>query len=137
MKTFVLDTNVLLHDPHALYRFEENTIVIPITVIEEIDKFKKDMNETGRNARHISRLLDALRKEGSLSKGVTLESGGTLRVEVYEERATKALPPDLRTDKADNRILAVAMEIKQKEVSGPVILVSKDTNLRIKADALG
>jgi PhoH-like ATPase len=137
MKTFILDTNVLLHDPHALYRFEENAIVIPITVIEEIDKFKKDMNETGRNARQVSRLLDALRTNGSLSKGVTLESGGTLRVEVYEERATKALPPDLRTDKADNRILAVAMEIKQKEVSGPVILVSKDTNLRIKADALG
>jgi PhoH-like ATPase len=120
MKTFVLDTNVLLHDPHALYRFEENLIVIPITVIEEIDKFKKDMNETGRNARQVSRLLDNLRTVGSIAKGVTLESGGILRVEVYEDQALKALPPGLHGEHGDNRILA-----------------SKDTNLRIKADALG
>jgi len=137
MKTFVLDTNVLLHDPHALYRFEENLIVIPITVIEEIDKFKKDMNETGRNARQVSRLLDNLRTVGSISKGVTLESGGTLRVEVYEDQALKSLPPGLHSEHGDNRILAVAMELKQKAGAGQVILVSKDTNLRIKADALG
>jgi len=137
MKTFVLDTNVLLHDPQALYKFEENTIVIPITVIEEIDKFKKDMNETGRNARHVSRLLDNLRKSGSLSKGITLETGGTLRVEIFEERSLRVLPPELRSEKGDNRILAVAMEIKERVDAGPVILVSKDTNLRIKADALG
>ena len=137
MKTFVLDTNVLLHDPEALYKFEENTIVIPITVIEEIDKFKKDMNETGRNARHCSRLLDKLRKSGSLSKGITLETGGTLRVEIFEERGLRTLPPELRSEKGDNRILAVAMEIKERGGAEPVILVSKDTNLRIKADALG
>lgn len=136
MKTFVLDTNVLLYDPYAIYRFQENTIVIPITVIEEIDKFKKDMNETGRNARQISRLLDDLREEGSLSKGIQLPSGGTLRVEIYEERIVKNLPPDLRVDRGDNRILAVAMDIREREKSHPVILVSKDTNLRIKADAL-
>ena len=58
MKFFVLDTNVLLHDPQALFRFQDNTIIVPITVIEEIDRFKKDMNETGRNARAISRILD-------------------------------------------------------------------------------
>lgn len=137
MKTFVLDTNVLLHDPQALYKFEENAIVIPITVIEEIDKFKKDMNETGRNARHISRLLDNLRKTGSLSTGITLESGGLLRVEIYEERGSKLLPPEFHSDRADNRILAVAMDIKERGGAGPVILVSKDTNLRIKADAIG
>ena len=74
MKTFVLDTNVLLHDPFAIFRFQENTILIPITVIEEIDRFKKDMNETGRNARQISRILDDLRKKGSLSSGISLES---------------------------------------------------------------
>jgi PhoH-like ATPase len=137
MKTFVLDTNVLLHDPHALYRFEENLIVIPITVIEEIDKFKKDMNETGRNARHVSRLLDDLRTSGSLSSGVKLETGGTVRVEINEDRGLKILPQELRSDKGDNRILAVAMDVKSQSVSGQVILVSKDTNLRIKADALG
>ena len=137
MKTFVLDTNVLLHDPQALFKFEDNTVVIPITVIEEIDKFKKDMNETGRNARHASRLLDNLRKAGSLSKGITLESGGILRVEVYEEHGLHTLPPELRAEKGDNRILAVAMDIKERVGLEPVILVSKDTNLRIKADALG
>ncbi len=137
MKTFVLDTNVLLHDPHAIYRFEKHLIVIPITVIEEIDKFKKDMNETGRNARHVSRLLDSLRTQGSIAKGVTLESGGILRVEVYEDLALKALPPGLHGEHGDNRILAVAMDLKLKADAGPVILVSKDTNLRIKADALG
>lgn len=137
MKTFVLDTNVLLHDPHALYRFEKNLIVIPITVIEEIDKFKKDMNETGRNARHVSRLLDKLRTVGSIAKGVTLESGGIIRVEIYEDLAMKALPPGLHSEHGDNRILAVAMDLKLKAESTAVILVSKDTNLRIKADALG
>jgi len=137
MKTFVLDTNVLLYDPYALYRFQENTIVVPITVIEEIDKFKKDMNETGRNARQVSRLLDDLRSSGSLSKGVVLPSGGTLIVEIYEEKAVAKLPPELRVDKGDNRILAVAMDIKGREEKCPVILVSKDTNLRIKADAIG
>jgi len=137
MKNFVLDTNVLLHDPQALYRFEDNNIIVPITVIEEIDRFKKDMNETGRNARQISRFLDMLRKEGSLSLGVHLESGGTLRVEIYEEKVMKRLPPELRVDRGDNRILAVAMDLHERDSATPVILVTKDTNLRIKADALG
>src|SRR5512138_464887 len=99
MKTFVIDTNVFLFDPQALFRFEDNTIVIPITVVEEIDRFKKDMNETGRNARQISRLLDELRLQGSLSSGVELPSGGTLRVEIYEEKVMKRLPPELRADR--------------------------------------
>jgi PhoH-like ATPase len=137
MKTFVLDTNVLLHDPQALYKFSSHTIVVPITVVEEIDRFKKDMNETGRNARQISRLLDELRKQGSLSGGLDLPNGGKLRVEIYEERVIKRLPPELRQDRGDNRILAVAMDIKERDPKNPVILVTKDTNLRIKADALG
>jgi len=137
MKTFVLDTNVLLHDPQALFKFQDNTIVVPITVVEEIDRFKKDMNETGRNARQISRLLDELRKQGSLSHGLVLPNGGQLRVEIYEERVIKQLPPELRVDRGDNRILAVAMDIKERDKKNPVILVTKDTNLLIKADALG
>src|SRR5512138_1870097 len=137
MKNFVLDTNVLLHDPQALYKFEDNNIIVPITVIEEIDRFKKDMNETGRNARQISRLLDTLRKEQSLSHGIRLENGGTLRVEIYEEKVMKRLPPELRVDRGDNRILAVAMDLHERDPETPVILVTKDTNLRIKADALG
>jgi PhoH-like ATPase len=137
MKSFILDTNVLLYDPQAIFKFEENNIVIPITVIEEIDRFKKDMNETGRNARQISRFLDDLRKKGSLSTGIGLESGGTLRVEIYEEKVMKRLPPELRQERGDNRILAVALDVKEKGGNDPVIFVTKDTNLRIKADAIG
>jgi PhoH-like ATPase len=137
MKSFILDTNVLLYDPQAIFKFEENNIVIPITVIEEIDRFKKDMNETGRNARQISRFLDDLRKKGSLSTGIRLETGGTLRVEIYEEKVMKRLPPELRQERGDNRILAVALDVKEKGGQDPVIFVTKDTNLRIKADAIG
>ena len=136
-KIYVLDTNVLLYDPQALMKFEDNSIIIPITVIEEIDRFKKDMNETGRNARQVSRLMDAYRKEGSLSKGLALENGGTLRIEIYEEKVMKRLPPELREERGDNRILAVAVDLMESQNEMPVILVTKDTNLRIKADALG
>lgn len=137
MKFFVLDTNVLLHDPQALFRFQDNTIVVPITVIEEIDRFKKDMNETGRNARAISRILDSLREKGTLSTGVGLPGGGSLRVELCEEQALNRLPKDLRDDKGDNRILAVALATQERYPSETVIFVTKDTNLRIKADAIG
>jgi len=137
MKIFVLDTNVLLHDPHALFRFEENTILIPITVIEEIDRFKKDMNETGRNARQVSRLLDELRQKGSLSAGITLDSGGSLRVALLNNEMLRHIPSELSDQKSDNRILAVAAEAKSSTDQIPVILVTKDTNLRIKADAIG
>ncbi|QWV99496.1 PhoH family protein [Geomonas nitrogeniifigens] len=136
-KIYVLDTNVLLYDPQALTKFEDNSIIIPITVIEEIDRFKKDMNETGRNARQVSRLMDAFRKEGSLSQGLALESGGTLKIEIYEEKVMKRLPPELREERGDNRILAVAVDLMESQKEMPVILVTKDTNLRIKADALG
>ena len=136
-KIYVLDTNVLLYDPQALTRFEDNSIIIPITVIEELDRFKKDMNETGRNARQFSRLMDDYRKKGSLSKGLPLENGGTLRIEIYEESVMKRLPPELREQRGDNRILAVAVDLMESEPNVPVILVTKDTNLRIKADALG
>jgi PhoH-like ATPase len=137
MKHFILDTNVLLHDPLAIFKFEENDIIVPITVIEEVDRFKKDMNETGRNARQVSRILDDLRKKGSLATGVRLESGGNLRVELYNQEVARLLPPELSEERGDNRILAIAVDIKNKNGRMPVILVTKDTNLRIKADAIG
>jgi PhoH-like ATPase len=135
-KIYVIDTNVLLHDPQALFRFEENDLVIPMTVIEEIDRFKKDLSEIGRNARHFSRLVDSLREKAKLIDGVKLESGGNLRVVLYTEEALKRLPPELREDHGDNRILAVAVELRDK-CDCPVIFVTKDTNLRIKADVVG
>jgi PhoH-like ATPase len=136
-KHFVLDTNVLLYDPHAVFKFEENDIIIPITVIEEIDRFKKDMNEIGRNARQISRILDDFRSRGSLAMGIDLESGGKLRVELYNTELAKLLPPELSEQRGDSRILAVAMDVKKKNGQAPIVLVTKDTNLRIKADAIG
>ena len=141
-KTFVLDTNVLLHDPQALTRFEDNAVVIPIEVVEEIDRFKRDPSEKGRNARQISRLLDALREKGNLADGVPIDdsSGGTLQVVFCRSETLAQLPPELKGGNGDNNILAVALEqLRSGLISDqpPVVLVTKDTNLRIKADAVG
>jgi PhoH-like ATPase len=133
-KIFVLDTNVLLHDPRAIFSFEDNDVVVPIVVIEELDKFKKGIDEMGRNARQVSRILDEYRQKGKLSQGVKLEGGGCLRVELNHQ-SPEHLPSELVATKADNRILATALNLKHDNL--PVILVTKDTNLRIKADALG
>ena len=90
-KNYVLDTNVLLHDPHAIFRFEDNNVIIPIYVIEEVDQFKREGSERGRNAGTIARVLDELREQGgSLAKGVALDSGGTLRVAVPTQAARAA-----------------------------------------------
>lgn len=135
-KIYVLDTNVLLHDAQALFRFEENDVVIPMTVIEEIDRFKKDLNETGRNARQVSRILDGLRENARLVDGVTLEGGGQLKVVLCSDASLARLPLELRGEQADNRILAVAADL-MKSCDCPVVFVTKDTNLRIKADVIG
>ncbi len=136
-KNFVLDTNVLLHDPKALEKFEDNDIYLPIVVIEEIDKFKKNMNEIGRNARYVARFLDSLRDKGRLDSGVKLgEDLGTLRI-VFSRKQVDLWPQI--GNPADNAILNVALELtKEKEAIGEqVIFVTKDANLRIKADAVG
>ena len=135
-KVYILDTNVLLHDPRATFRFQDNLVVIPITVVEEVDRFKKELSETGRNARQFSRLMDQLRRKAKLVDGVPLEDGGELRVEIYQEDYLKALPPELQVDHGDNRILAIALAMKEQH-RGQVTLVTKDTNLRIKADVIG
>ncbi|NDC34516.1 MAG: PhoH family protein [Synechococcaceae bacterium WB9_2_112] len=141
-KTFVLDTNVLLHDPDALRRFEDNLVVVPIEVVEEIDRFKRDPSEKGRNARAVSRLLDELRDCGNLADGVPIGGtpGGQLKVVFCRSETLAQLPPELKGGNGDNNILAVALEQRLQEVMGsqpPVVLVTKDTNLRIKADAVG
>jgi PhoH-like ATPase len=136
-KTYVLDSNIFLHEPYALFAFEEHEVVVPITVVEEVDRFKKDQNEKGRNARQFSRYLDQLSERGDLATGVELESGGLLRVDLVTEVApewTWASGSQL----ADNLILSVAYKLNQEaKVAGRVVMVSKDTNVRIKANALG
>lgn len=132
-KTFVLDTNVLLFDPTAFRKFGKNTVFIPLIVIEEIDRFKKDQNENGRNARNFSRFIDDLRSQGSLSEGVVLDSGGTLIISTDRYVDSKDLPIDVT--KNDNLILSTALSLKQD--GDDVLLVTKDINLRLKADIIG
>lgn len=136
IKNFVLDTNVLLHDPQAIFKFEDNRLVIPITVIEELDHFKKDLTMLGRNARTVSKYIDRLRARGSLADGVPLDGGGLLRV-AFDGQGAQGLPAELHGKKEDNQILSVALGLRQREGKIPVVLVTMDTNLRIKADALG
>jgi PhoH-like ATPase len=133
-KYFVLDTNVLLHDPNAMLAFEEHTVIVPIYVIEEIDNFKRDLSELGRAAREVGRMLDDLRKEGTISEGVKLSQGGTLRVAF----TAKELPHAMQNGHLmDNRILAMALDVREQNADARTILVTKDVNLRIRADALG
>lgn len=133
-KNFVLDTNVLLHDPNAMFAFEEHTVIIPIYVIEEIDQFKRDLSELGRSARQVGRMLDDLRKEGKIAEGIRLSVGGLLRVAF----TAKELPHSMHDGhKVDNRILAMAIDVKEHLPDDRTILVTKDVNLRIRADALG
>ncbi len=136
-KNYVLDTNVLLHDPQAILKFSDNIVVLPLTVIEEIDRFKKDQSETGRNARQISRMMDNFRTQGKLVDGVPLDNGGLLKVEIYKQELMQNLPPELRDDRGDNKILAVAKELHDTIPDCPVVFVTKDINLRIKADTIG
>jgi len=131
LKTFLLDTNVLLHDPSCLKVFDDNEIVIPLSVLDELDMAKNRVDETGRNARSAVRLLDSLRKEGSLSDGVKLGET-TIRVEINH---TGNIPNGLSTQKTDNKVLSTALGLKK--AGKQVIVVSKDINLRVKCDVLG
>jgi PhoH-like ATPase len=139
VKNYILDTNVLLHDPNSILSFKENNVLVPIEVIEEIDRFKRESSELGQNARNVSRMLDGMRKGGSLSEGVALANGGRLRI-VFNQTKSR-----LRNDQAaiagspsvDSRIVALALSVQRATPKLPTILVTKDINLRLKADALG
>src|SRR5881397_1107741 len=133
VKNYILDTNVLLHDPNSLLNFDDNDVLIPIEVIEEIDRFKRESTERGQNARTCSRTLDGLRAQGHLSAGVKLSSGGHLRV-IFKSENGAHVPG---TNVVDSRIVALALSVQKSEPKTPTILVTKDINLRIKADALG
>ena len=135
-KNFVLDTTVLLHDPDALYKFTDNQVLIPLVVVEEIDKFKRDQSDLGRNARTVSRYLDRERQKGSLNQGVDLDCGGNLRVVLESDDIHVSNQPRSTSMTNDNWILGVAVR-QTKKNEGPAILITKDANLRIKADALG
>ncbi|OLS41965.1 PhoH family protein [Bacillus sp. MRMR6] len=139
-KIYVLDTNVLLQDPYSIFSFEDNEVVIPAVVLEEVDSKKRYMDEIGRNARHVSRLIDGLRGAGKLHEKIPLENGGSIRIEL-NHRSFHELQDIFIEKTNDNRILAVAKNLyteeQMKENGKPVILVSKDTLVRVKADAIG
>src|SRR5271169_189236 len=136
VKNYILDTNVLLHDPNSLLNFADNHVVIPIEVIEEIDRFKRESSELGQNARQVSRMLDGFRGDGSLSEGVKLPNGGKLKI-AFQKNGQGNGDAHFNGNTVDNRILLLAASIQKAQPKNPTILVSKDINLRIKADALG
>lgn len=139
-KIFVLDTNVLLHDPQAIFAFDDNEVIIPAVVLEEIDSKKRLADELGRNARSVSRLLDGMRESGRLHEGIPLPSGGLLKVEL-NHRSFMRVQEMFGEMSNDNRILAVALnyhlEQLERQEASSVVLVSKDVLVRIKADVLG
>ena len=135
-KTYVLDTSVYLTDSNCIRSFRNDDIVIPLKVLEEIDKHKKRQDSVGSQARSIIRILDNLRDKGSLSKGVRIEKGmGLVRVASYN---ALCLPDDLDLEDSDNQIIATALsELEKSAKSRKVIVVSRDINMRVKCDALG
>jgi PhoH-like ATPase len=135
-KKIVVDTNVILFDAFAITKFQNSDVHIPISVIEEVDKFKRDPGENGRNARQFSRFVDVLRSKGHLAQGVQLENSETT-VHITTDIAFSGLPNELNPDKADNRILATAITLQRQFPKAEVELITKDINLRIKADVYG
>ena len=142
-KLFVLDTNVLMHDPMCLFRFEEHDIFLPMIVLEELDGHKKGMTEVARNARQTSRSLDALAgaKDADITKGLKLDTTGHREAKGCLLFQTKpldyTLPMSLPQGKADNQILGVVEALRKEYAPREVVLVSKDINMRVKARALG
>ena len=136
-KIIVPDTNIFLHDANSINAFPGQRLMIPIEVIEEVDDHKRRADEVGRHARLISRILDDLRVRGPLAEGVDLENGCTVSVVLREKSRTDYLPRSIRRNKEDNRILATAIHVQQEYSENECFFVTKDINMRIKADAIG
>ena len=134
-KTYVIDTNVLIQAPYALECFEDNNLILPLVVLEELDGLKKSEGEKGVNARAAVRKLELYRQRGDLLEGVKLPGGGILKIE--KNFVQVELPPDLPDDKSDNRILKVCKGLKELYEESQVILITKDIVLRLKAQILG
>ncbi|MDP8264824.1 MAG: PhoH family protein [Candidatus Aceula lacicola] len=131
-KNFVLDTNVLIHNPHSIYSFADNNVIIPVIVIEELDEFKTSPDKKGMHAREVLREIDGLIKKGALKKGAKMSNGGTLILSFGPKDVEL---PDIDARLNDNKILAVAWDLQNKKQD--VFFISKDINARIKAEALG
>lgn len=131
IKNYIIDTNVLLANPESIFKFEDNIVIIPIGVIEELDKFKKDMTELGRNARQVSRILDELREKGDLKEGVPLGNG------ILKVRYNGNLKSFYKESNVDLHVIHIAQETVKRYPKDLCIIVSNDVNVRIRANALG
>ena len=131
-KVFILDTSVLLYDKESIHSFPNNDVVIPLVVLDELDRFKEKSGILGEYARYVNRFLDDLRSEGNLHEGILLKNGQSIRVEINHCRN---VPPGLDPKAGDNRIIAVAHELSN-EISQKVTVITKDINFRVKCDAL-
>lgn len=136
-KIYILDTSVLLHRPESVFSFGEHQVVIPIVVLDELDTFKRGSLQINRNARRIISLFDELRSRGPIYDGVKLDNGGKLTVDTVDHRCIKANLPSGWERNADNQILATAVGVKEENLDQKVVLVTKDINMRVKAEALG
>jgi PhoH-like ATPase len=135
-KTFIIDTNVLIHDPNAIKQFKDNDVVIPVSVLEELDNFKRYQDEVGRNSREVVRYIDSLKEgqKGDFYAGVVIPEGPKLRIHL-ESRGEKVEGFPLPLDRGTNRFLFIAYSLKQK--GEQVVIVSKDFVTRVKAEAMG
>ena len=147
-RLFILDTNVLMHDPTALFRFDEHDIYLPMVVLEELDRGKKGLSEVSRNVRQVSRFLDDLLLQAedsdAIGSGIPLPSvnngdmpAASGRLFFQTTQMQRDLPKELPSHQGDNAILSVAIALQQTVTDATIILVSKDINLRIKATVLG
>lgn len=136
VKNYVIDTNVMIHDPDFLNKFNDNNVIIPILCIEELDNLKKREGIVGFNARTVAKALQQVMTEGDISKGILLESGGTVRVELNHMQ-TDFFPNGIDTHKNDTKIIAVTKNLQDADTSIQTILVTKDVCMSIKASSLG
>ncbi len=132
-KIFIIDTSVLLYDCNSIHSFPENDVLIPLVVLDELDRFKDKKGLVGENARYINRYLDDLRKQGSLHQGIEIENGQTIRVALS---GFNQVPVGLDPDYADNKMISLALSLKD-EFNNKVVLITKDINFRVKCDSLG
>ena len=133
-KIFIIDTSVLLYDKHSIKAFAENILIIPLVVLDELDRFKDKKGLIGENARFINRYLDDLRSKGNLHNGIEIENGQIIKVAIegFEE-----IPKGLTGDYGDNQIISLALTQKNSNPDNEIILITKDINFRVKCDALG
>ncbi len=136
IKNYILDTNVIIHDPNCFYNFEDNNVILPIVAIEELDTIKNREGMVGYHARIAARELNSLRSLGNLEQGIQTESGGTIRIEL-NHMDMSCIPQGIDTHKNDTRILAMAKNLQKENPDIPTILVTKDVYMAIKADSFG